>query len=78
MGNWLGLDDRVVLVTGGASGIGRRAVQSLQEGGATVVIADMNVETGDELDGAFCIKCNVTDPESVKAMVDITADPALE
>ena len=74
MGNWLGLDDRVVLVTGGASGIGRRAVQSLQEGGATVVIADMNVETGDELDGAFCIKCNVTDPESVKAMVDLIVE----
>mgnify|MGYP002625522413 CR=1 FL=1 len=30
----------------------------------------MSVNTGDELDGAYCIKCNVTDPDSVKAMMD--------
>ena len=70
MSNWLGLDDRVILVTGGASGIGKRTVESLQEGGATVVIGDMTVETGQELDGAYCIKCNVTDPADVQAMVD--------
>ena len=70
MSNWLGLDDRVILVTGGASGIGKATAESIKEGGATVVIADMNVQTGDEIDGMWCVHCNVTDPDEVKAMVD--------
>ena len=74
MSNWLALDGKVVLVTGGASGIGRATANCIKEGGATVVIADVSVETGDELDGMFCIKCNVTDPEQVKAMVDLIVE----
>ena len=68
--NWLGLDGKIVLVTGGASGIGRATANSIKAGGATVVIADMTVETGDEVDGMYCIKCNVTDPAEVSSMVD--------
>lgn len=67
---WLGLEDRVVVVTGGASGIGRHIVTTLAAAGAKPVIVDVSVETGSELDGAYCVKCNVTDPESVQAMVD--------
>ena len=74
MSNWLALDGKVVLVTGGASGIGRATANCIKEGGATVVIADVSVETGDELDGMFCIKCNVTDPEQVNAMVDLIVE----
>ena len=33
------------------------------------VAVDLNVKTGDELDGAYCVQCNVTDPESVNQMV---------
>ncbi len=70
MSNWLGLDDKVILVTGGASGIGKAAAHSLKEGGATVVIADMSTTTGDELDGMYCIQCNVAQPDDVNAMVE--------
>jgi NAD(P)-dependent dehydrogenase (short-subunit alcohol dehydrogenase family) len=38
--------DRVAFVTGGANGIGEGIVEALLEGGASVVVADMNVEAG--------------------------------
>ena len=38
------LTDRVAIVTGGASGIGRGIVASLREVGATVIIADINLD----------------------------------
>ena len=67
---WLGLEDHVVIVTGGASGIGKHVVQALAAAGAQAVVADMTVDTGDELDGAYCVKCDVTSPGSVQAMAD--------
>ena len=67
--NWLGLDGQVVIVTGGASGIGKHVVDTLVKVGAYAVAVDLNVKTGDELDGAYCVQCNVTDPESVNQMV---------
>ena len=67
---WLGLEDRVVIVTGGASGIGKHVAQTLMAAGAKAVVADMTVETGGTMDGAYCVKCNVTDPASVQAMAD--------
>ena len=68
--DWLGLEDRVVIVTGGAYGIGKHVVSTLLATGAKAVVADMNVKTGDMLDGAYCVQCNVTDHASVQAMVD--------
>mgnify|MGYP004575311519 FL=1 len=67
--NWLGLDGQVVIVTGGASGIGKHVVDTLVKVGAKAVAVDLNVKTGEELDGAYCVQCNVTDPESVNQMV---------
>ena len=68
--NWLGIDGRVVIVTGGASGIGFHVVTTLKNAGAIPVIADVSVETGDEKEGIYCVKCDVTSQESVQAMVD--------
>ena len=68
--SWLGLEGNVVIVTGGASGIGKHVVDTLTKAGAQAVIVDMNVETGAELDGAYCVQCNVTDSNSVQAMAD--------
>ena len=70
MSNWLNLEGKVVIVTGGASGIGKHVVSCLQAAGANAVIVDMSVKTGDEIDGAYCVACNVTDPASVQAMAD--------
>lgn len=72
--NWLGLDGQVIIVTGGASGIGKHVVDTLVNVGAKAVVVDLNVQTGDELDGAYCVQCNVTDPDSVKEMMKAVMD----
>ena len=69
MSNWLNLDGKVAIVTGGASGIGYHVATTLKEAGATPVIADVTVNTGDEKDGIYCVKCDVTSKESVEAMI---------
>jgi len=60
--------DRVIVVTGGASGIGWGISRALRERGATVVIADIDRESvaasAREL-GADGILCDVADPASV-------------
>ena len=71
--DWLGLEGRVVIVTGGASGIANHIVTTLAAAGACPVIADLTVETGAERDGAYCIRCDVTNKESVQAMADAVA-----
>ncbi len=71
------LENKGVLVTGGASGLGAACVRLLAEGGAKVVIADLNNEVGEklaaELQGkgasVFFAQANVTSEESVQASV---------
>lgn len=40
--SWLGLEDKVVIVTGAASGIGKTVTEGLLEQGAKVVVCDLN------------------------------------
>ncbi|MDP9357592.1 MAG: SDR family oxidoreductase [Chloroflexota bacterium] len=71
------LVDRVAIVTGGATGIGRAIVERLAGEGARVVIADRAVDRGAETardieeDGgqAHVIPCDVSDSEQVRAMI---------
>ncbi len=79
MGSWLGLEDRVVIVTGGASGIGRACCESLGGNGAKLVIADLDRVVGEEAVAslrkstgteAIFIRTDVSDRNQCEAMVD--------
>jgi meso-butanediol dehydrogenase/(S,S)-butanediol dehydrogenase/diacetyl reductase len=59
--------DKVVLITGAASGIGRATAERLAAEGATIVAAD-RAPVGDDV--ATAIEVDVSSPEQVAAMVD--------
>jgi NAD(P)-dependent dehydrogenase (short-subunit alcohol dehydrogenase family) len=65
------LDGRVAVVTGGGSGIGLASVRRLAAEGATVVVADLDEETGraaaEEAGGRF-VRTDVTSAEDVEAL----------
>lgn len=73
------LKDKVAIITGGASGIGRGVVELFLAEGASVVIADINAAAGEaaaaELgERAFFKQTDVTNAESVKALIDFTVN----
>jgi NAD(P)-dependent dehydrogenase (short-subunit alcohol dehydrogenase family) len=75
MGNF---DGKVAIVTGAASGIGRASARRFAREGASVIVADIDDEWGQETvdlitaDGgeARYVHTDVSDPEQVEAMVD--------
>jgi NAD(P)-dependent dehydrogenase (short-subunit alcohol dehydrogenase family) len=57
------IKNSVFLITGGASGLGEATARMAAEGGAKVVIADLQVEPGEKLAkalGGRFVKCDVT------------------
>ncbi|KAI8783252.1 17-beta-hydroxysteroid dehydrogenase 14-like [Biomphalaria glabrata] len=75
--------DKVVIVTGGASGIGLGAVKTFVENGSKVVFCDLNekdglsVETSLNAEGpGECkfIVCDVSNEEQVKKLIDFTVE----
>ena len=71
------LDGKTALVTGGGSGIGRAASLAYAKDGARVVVADVNVEGGEETvqlikeagGEAILVHADVSKPEDTQAMV---------
>ncbi len=65
------LRDKIILITGGATGIGRATADLCAADHAKVIVADINTQAGDEaaraLNGTF-VHVNVADESSVKAM----------
>jgi NAD(P)-dependent dehydrogenase (short-subunit alcohol dehydrogenase family) len=66
------LRDRVALVTGGASGLGRATALALAAAGAEVVVADVDADGGEQVaaqvDGHF-VTTDTSDLEANRAMV---------
>jgi 3-oxoacyl-[acyl-carrier protein] reductase len=76
------LKDKVAIITGAGSGIGKASAFKFAEEGAKVVIADFDPEAGKEVaekinngDGeAYFIKVDVSNWDQVQEMVDKTVD----
>jgi len=67
------MKDKVVLVTGGAAGIGKATVERFAEEGAKVIICDLAEEAGKkvaEAIGGDFYKVNVTDRQAVQVWVE--------
>ncbi|PIA28146.1 hypothetical protein AQUCO_07200057v1 [Aquilegia coerulea] len=69
------LDGKVAIITGGANGIGERAVRIFWQNGAKVIVADIQDDLGqaicDELgENATYIHCDVSKEDDVRNLVD--------
>ena len=74
--DWLGLNDRSVVITGAASGIGKGIAKGFAEAGARVAILDRDGEgcraVADEIgNGTISFECDVTDRD---ALAEVEAD----
>jgi len=66
------LDGKVALVTGGASGIGEATCKELARAGASMIVADINLEAAEKLaatlPNAKAVRMDVTNVESIDAV----------
>ncbi len=77
--NWLGLEGKSVIVTGGASGIGLACVREFLDDGAYVTVCDINpeapqIDAGTNGGKYIYVRCDVTDKASVEAMVNAAVE----
>ena len=67
---------KVLILTGGASGLGEGTARMLANEGGTVVVADVQADKGQalakDIGGAF-VKCDVTQEADARAAVARTA-----
>ncbi len=67
------LKDKVAIVTGAASGFGEGIARTFADEGASLIVADISEQSGEEvaasLPKAIFVRCDVTRSEDVKAMV---------
>ena len=77
----LDLDEKIAIVTGGASNIGRAISMNLAKEGANVIVADLDTEQGQitsdaanqQYSGEVTFQqCDVSDTKSVKSLFEMT------
>lgn len=75
MSNWLGIEGRTFIVTGGSSGIGQAIVKSLIENKANIVVGDLQEPSAELTQQAapnqvLFVKTNVASRESVTELIE--------
>ncbi|MGL9773576.1 MAG: sorbitol-6-phosphate dehydrogenase subunit [Sodalis sp. (in: enterobacteria)] len=71
LNKWINLNQRVVIVTGGSSGIGAHIVSDLLENNAQVIVADIQLpDAASHATGVDYRLCNIIDRTSFKKFVD--------
>ncbi|GLY15272.1 short-chain dehydrogenase [Kineosporia sp. NBRC 101677] len=72
------LEDKVIIVTGASSGIGRATARLLHDAGAHPVLAARRADRlqvlSEELDGALAVPTDVTVPDQVNALAQATVE----
>ncbi|WP_422098558.1 SDR family NAD(P)-dependent oxidoreductase [Variovorax sp.] len=74
------VDDKVVLITGAGSGIGRAMAIGLADAGARIAVIDRDFESAHQvaneigMQRAVAVECDVTDEEAVARTVETTLD----
>lgn len=79
--DWLGLDGKCVVVTGGSGGIGRATLAAFQAAGATVVALDYDTAAAESAaadidpsgERAYGIGCDISSEGAVMAAAEIVA-----
>ncbi len=72
-------EGKTVVITGGASGIGRAGVDLFLGEGAQVVMGDIDADAGSQImaklgDGFHFQKCDVTQEDQIKTLMDYAAE----
>jgi NAD(P)-dependent dehydrogenase (short-subunit alcohol dehydrogenase family) len=74
----MSVENKVAMITGAGSGIGRASALKLAQAGAKLALSDVNVDGGEETvrmveaqgGEATFVRCDVSNSNSVKAMID--------
>lgn len=76
------LENKVAIITGAASGIGKAAATSLADKGMKVALVDLNVDDLEEVKAtinnkgqvAISLEANVAEPTSIQQAIDETVE----
>ena len=74
MSKWMNLEEKVVIVTGGASGIGMKIAENLYHNNAKVVVCDLNENENVKNYADLFTQCNITLKDSVENMVTVVKE----
>ena len=75
MDQWIKMDGKVVVVTGGCSGIGTHIVNDLLVNGAKVIIYDLNPNSlYEDNENVLVVQGNVLEPTEIQNMIDKTLE----
>ena len=71
----MNIENSVVIVTGGASGLGKKITENLLKNGAMVAVYDINQKLLDEIanyENVFIVQCDLTKEKEIQQAIEKT------